>query len=339
MYIKRYTIAAFIWIALVGWYVYSYVTQGEMSIDFFGIPMPSLSIALWIVLPLVVLYLASVGHMMFYSMLGNFRLRKYDKDYEKIIDEIVDRYLGKEERHYTFKTDRYKLLGTLLENSAIYPVGDLKNKIENEKIQKVVDAIEAIKNGEVADLKPFNLPYDNELVTQNARNKYKKGELKAEDILSGENNYAESLRQEVYVDYAKVAQFANIQKYKKYFNKEVLNIILSRINASEKTLHLSNEEILSLFDNVELSSEEYIQISKDLSNTEMIPEQRIKLFETLSEKHEEAIDAYLYTLYNLEMIAPANAILDNSQADEYQNFKAYRALKECGENFSIDLFI
>ena len=71
----------------------------------------------------------------------------------------------------------------------------------------------------------------------------------------------------------------------------------------------------------------------------MIPEQRMKLFEILSDENEDAMDAYLYTLYDLEMIAPANAILDNSQSDEYQNFKAYRALKECGKNFSIDMFV
>jgi len=188
-------------------------------------------------------------------------------------------------------------------------------------------------------LKLLNLPYDNELVIQNTRNKYKKGELKAEDILSGDNKYAEKLREEVYLDFVKSAPFANIKKYKKYLNKEALNIILSRINASEHTLRLTNEELLSLFDDIELSKEEYIRISKELSKTEMIPEQRIKLFEILSEKHEDAIDAYLYTLYDLEMLAPADAILDNSQADEYQNFKAYRALKECGKNFSIDLFV
>jgi len=101
MYLKRYTVAAFIWIALVGWYVYSYITQTTMSINFFGIPLPPLLVAIWIVLPLVVLYLGSSLHMAIYSALGNFRLRKYDKDNEKIIDEIVDTYLGKKERHFS----------------------------------------------------------------------------------------------------------------------------------------------------------------------------------------------------------------------------------------------
>jgi len=339
MYIKRYTIAAFIWIALVGWYVYAYVTQTSISIDFFGIPMPSLSVAVWVILPLIVLYIASVAHMTFYSILGNFKLRKYEKDYEKIIDEIADTYLGKKERHYNFKTERYKLLGTLLENSAIYPMGDVRGKIKNEKVENVINAIETIKSGEVADLKPFNLPIDNELVIQNTRNKFKKGEIKADEILLNENKYAEQLRKEAYLEYIKTATPANIEKYKQYLTRDALDTILARINADENNLSIPNETLISLFEELDLSKDDFIQLSMQLSKTDMIPEQRIKLFEILSEKNEDALDAYLFTLYDLEMLAPADSILDNSQQDEYQNFKAYRALKECGKNFSINLFV
>ena len=71
----------------------------------------------------------------------------------------------------------------------------------------------------------------------------------------------------------------------------------------------------------------------------MIPEQRIKLFETLSENNEEALGAYLFTLFDLEMIAPADELLQGTQPNEYLNFKSYRALKDCGKNFNIELFV
>jgi uncharacterized membrane protein len=339
MYIKRYTIAALVWIGLVGWYVYAYVTQESMSIDLFGIPMPSLSIALWVIIPIFILYLASVAHMTFYSIIGNFRLRKYEKDYEKLINAIIDAYLGKKERNYTFKTERYSLLGTLLQNSVIYPIGDITEKLNNEKIDTVLKIIKDIKNGEVVDLKPYNLASDNELVIQNERNRYKKGQISAETILSNCTKYDDSLCKEVYVDYVKTAPLSGIKKYKGFLTKEALHVILSRINADENILEISNEDLMELFEKLDLNKKDYIEISAILSKGGMIPEQRIKLFETLSEQNEDAMDAYLYTLYDLEMIAPANAILDNSQPDEYQNFKAYRALKECGKNFSIDMFI
>jgi len=339
MYIKRYSIAAFIWIALVGWYVYAYITQTTMSVNFFGISLPPLLIAVWIVIPLVVLYLGSTLHIAIYSMLGNLRLRKYDKDNEKIIDEIVDTYLGKQERHYSFKTGRYKLLGTVLENSIIYPKEDLKDKINNEKIKTVLNAIETIKSGEVVDLKRFNLSMDNELVVQNTRNMFHEGSLKAEDILSNKEKYSENLRKEVYLEYIKTATLANIEEYKEYLTKETLDTILSRINADENGLDISNKNLVSLVESVQLDKKDFIRISMQLAVIHMIPEERIKLFEVLSEKNEDAIDAYIFTLYDLGMNSIADAMLDNSQKDEYQNFKAYRALRECDKSFNIDIFI
>jgi hypothetical protein len=340
MYIKRYSIAAFIWIALVGWYVYAYVTQESMGIDLFGIPMPSLAVAVWVIVPLIILYIASVFHMAFYSMLGNFKLRGYAKDFDKIIDAIIDAYLGKKSRNYSFKTDRYRLLGTLLEKSTIFPTGELVGNTGNEKIDKVLRMIESIKNGEVVDLKPFNLLPENPLVIQNEKNRVQKGEVKISDILSNCTKYADELCKYVYVDYVKTASLQNILKYKAFLTKESLHEIMARINSDEHTLSISNEELLELLNKLDLTKEDYIELSVTLSKGGMIPEQRMKLFETLSnEHHDDATDAYLFTLFDLEMLAPADEILQNAQADEYQNFRAYRALKECGKNFSIYLFI
>jgi len=170
MYIKRYSIAAFIWIALVGWYVYAYISHDTTSIDVFGVHMPMLPVAAWVIAPIIVLYIGSVIHMAFYSMLGSFRLRGYEKDFEKIIDAIIEAYLGKKVRSYNFKTQRYKLLGTLLEKSTVIPSVEL-GITGNEKIDRVLKVIQDIKHGEVADLRPYNLLPENPLVIQNEKNK------------------------------------------------------------------------------------------------------------------------------------------------------------------------
>jgi len=97
-------------------------------------------------------------------------------------------------------------------------------------------------------------------------------------------------------------------------------VILSRINADENNIEISNDALIALFSDLDLELKDYLEISMVVSHG-MIPEQRMKLFEMLSVDDEEAMDAYLYTLYDLEMLEPANDILDISQADEYQNFK------------------
>ena len=340
MYIKRYTIAALIWIGLVGWYVYAYITHDKMSLDLFGIPLPSLSTAIWVIAPMVVLYLGSVLHMAFYSMLGNFKLRGYEKDFEKIIDAIIEAYLGKKKRSHTFKTDRYKLLGTLIEKSKIEPSEDLLGTTGNEKIDNVLRILENIKKGEPVDLKPFNLLPENPLVIQNEKNRLAKGEISASDILANCTKYADELCRYVYAEYVKTASLTNILKYKSFLTKESLYAILERINSEMHPLTISNEDLIALFEKLDLTKEDYIEISVILSKAGMVPEQRMKLFETLSnENHEKVMDAYLFTLFDLEMLAPADEILQNAQPDEYENFRAYRALKDCGKNFSIFLFI
>jgi len=339
MRIKRYTIASLLLIILVGGYVFAYVTQEVKGFNIFGVGLPHLPIAIWVIVPLLILYIGSVLHMLFYSIVGSLKLRKYEKDFHDLIDAIVDAYLGKKERHYDFRTDTYKLIGTLLENTALFPIKSLVGKTNNEKLDAALSVIENIKNSQIEDLKKYNLAIDNELVIQNERNRYKQGQISAEEILSNATKYADVLCKEVYVDYVAEATLSNIEKYKRYLTKESLYAILARVNADEFTLEVPNDTIISLLEKLDLNKEEYIKLSSILSEGGMIPEQRIKLFELLSEKSEDAVDAYLFTLFDLEMLAPANAILDNSQRDEYQNFKAYRALKEANKNFSIYLFV
>ena len=339
---KRYSIAAFALMALVGGYVYFYVSQDTTTIDFFGIPLPSFSIALWVVVPLFLLYIASVLHISFYSFLGSMNVRKYEKDYDKVLDLIVDAYLGKKDREHHFKTPPYNLLGRLLDNSTIFPNNNITFQFDSEKTQKmseVLKVIEDIKNGEVVDLKSYDLQIDNPLVVQNERNRYKSGELTAESLLANSTKYDATLTKEVYSDFVKTTSLTNIEKYKALMTKEALNNILSRVNADDFTLEIPNETILVFMSALEFTKKEYIKISSHLSQSNMIPEQRIRLFETLSDEKEEAVDAYLYTLFDLEMITAVDEILDISQPDEYQNFKAYRALKECNKNFSIEIFV
>jgi len=338
MYIKRYSVVALALIAFVGWYVFAFITHESMSIDFFGIHLPSLAIATWIIIPLGVLFLASVAHMMFYSILGGFKLRKYEKDYAKMIDAIVLAYLGKKDREHTYKTERYQVMGALIDNSTLFPTHNLANNTPNEKINNVIKIIEDIKKGEVVDLKQYSLLSTNQLVIQNERNRYKKGDITAENILGNQSKYDEVLLQEVFLDFIKTASLNNIEKYKSFFKKEALFIFLERINAKDNTLEVSNESLLSLMKDIKLDKKEYIQISSSLSQS-MIPEQRMKLFESLSNENEDVVDAYLYTLFDLELLTPADEILENTEQDEYLNFKAYRALKECNKHFNINLFV
>jgi len=341
MYIKRYSVAAFVLMALVGWFVYTYLTHESMSIALYGIETPSLSIAVLVVIPLFVLYIASVIHMSFYTLLNSLKNRKSEKDYEKLFTSIADAYLGKTDRKHKFKTPTFELFGKLLDNSTVFPNANINLDGDDEnskKLNKVLKLIESVKNGEVVELKSFGLSRINPLFIQNQRNMYKKGALKTEEILNHSAKYTKDLCKEVYGDFVKTASVSDIEKFKEFLTKDSLIVLMSRVNADENTLEMSNESLISIMSSLDLDTNDYITVSKAVSHS-MIPDQRIKLFETLSNDKEEVTNAYLYTLFDLEMLDPAYALLEISQPQEYKNFKAYQALRECGQNFSIELFI
>jgi len=157
--------------------------------------------------------------------------------------------------------------------------------------------------------------------------------------LSNASKYDRSFCEEVYSDFAKTASASDIEKYKDCLTRDAFYNIIARINSGENKLDISNDALISLMKKLNFSKQELIDISKRLAKSGMIPEERMKLFEVFSEENEDAIDAYLYTLFDLEMISLAREVLQNAHSDEYQNFQAYLALKECGKNFNIELFV
>ncbi|MDA3945775.1 MAG: hypothetical protein PF439_03740 [Helicobacteraceae bacterium] len=337
MYLKRYTAAAFILMALIGSYFYISFPNEKLALTIVGINLPSLSIAILIVLAMFVLYISSVGHMLYYSIVASFKMRKFRKDSEIFVESITDALLGRIERNHVYKTDRYSIFGRILDVSRLDVLEDIA-ETGDEKLDQTIELLKKIKNGEPVDLKKYRLSHNNPLVIKNDLNAYHAGDISEEQILNSADRYSEELVSLAFMNYAKTAPLQQIEKYKAFLTKPVLFNIVARVNADENILDISTDHLISLFSELEITEEGYINLSATLSNN-MLPDERIKLFKQLSDENEIAIPAYLYTLFDLEMIAPAEEILENSQADEYTYFKAYKALKDCHQNFAIELFI
>ncbi|RLA72772.1 MAG: hypothetical protein DRG24_02030 [Epsilonproteobacteria bacterium] len=337
MYIQRYTVASIIFIGAIGWFVFGFVSQQYIAIDVMGVHLPSLPIAAWVVIALVLFYLATLSHMMFYSMIDSLRLHKYSKDYEQMTEAISDALLDVQPRKHNFKTERYRLLGNLINNSTLSVDGKLSH-IGIENIDRVIKEISQLKDGEVVDLKKYHLSDNNVFVELNNLNRYDAGVLSDENILDKPKQYGEELCIEAYSNYVSTVPVYAIDKYKSFMTKEALDVILRRINAEKNNLSITNENIIAYMNEVDLDGNDFIHLSKTLS-VNMTPEQRIKLFEKLSESNEDAMNGYLYTLFDLEMLDAAKEILDNSQPSEFIRFKAYSDLKSCHKNYDIQLIL
>lgn len=336
MQLKRYTIASLILILLVGIAAYS-ISKDSISFDLLGMHFPNLPIAFWVIVPLLVLYIASVLHMMIYALVGNFKLRRLGKDNEKMIDALRDALLGVSERNYVYKTDAYKLIGKLIDNALVLPFDTLRS-IGNEKIDEALELMRDVKEKKKVDIKKFHLPNTTSIAIQNNLNRFERGDIDADRILSRSESYGEIVSAKAYEVYVKSASVGSILKYKHLFTKSSLLDFVQRINAAENGIEMSNEELVSLLSGLKLTNEDYIDVSDAMSKN-MLPEQRIRLFEMLSEKNDDAMEGYLFTLYDLQMIDTANEILNNTSKDDYQIFKAYRDLKRANKHYDIAIFL
>jgi hypothetical protein len=298
---------------------------------------PNLPIAFWVVVPLVIMYLASVLHMGVYALVGNIKLRRLNKDHEKMVDAMRDALLGVSERNYAYKSDNYKLLGKLIDNSLIMPYETLR-AVGNEKIDEALELMRDVKEKKKVDIKRFHLSNTTSIAIQNNLNRLERGEIDADSVLSRPEKYGEIVCAKAFESYVKTASVGALTKFKHLFTKSSLFDFLRRINSDDNGVQITNEELIALFQNMKFDSNDWIDISAVLSKN-MLPEQRIRLFETMSEKCDDVMEGYLYTLYDLQMNDTANEILNNTPKEEYQIFKAYRDLKKANKHYDIAIFL
>lgn len=336
MELKRYTIASFIFIFLVGMATYT-INANLLSFDLLGIHFPNLPVAFWVVAPMALMYLVSVLHMAFHALLGDLKLRKLDRDNEKMIDAITDAFLGASERTYVFKSDAYKLMGKILTNVVLLPNESLR-EVGHEKIDEALRLVRDIKEKRKVDLKKFHLTNSSTLGVQNNLNRLERGELGVEEILSRLDTYGTIVASKAYESYVKTASVGSVLKYQQLFTITSLNAFMERINSDVNGIVMTNDEVLALFKTLNLTEEDYLELAMGLSKN-MLPEQRIRLFETASEHNDDAMVGYLYTLYDLQMVETANEILNNTAKEDYLVFKAYRDLKAANKHYDIALFL
>ncbi len=337
MTLKFYTLFTLLFVVLLGNFVYFFITTETVALDIFGIHFTAYPIAIWVTVPLLVFYLINVVLMSVSNIQGYFRLRNYERDFEKLKDAFYNAYLHKE-RTYEYKTPRYRLLGDLVASTQMTPKADAVIE-DNEKIQAVFEEIGKLQAGEVADLKRFSLSKDNPLMIQNAKNRLHSDAPTPEKILNASSNYDDATNKEAYASFATTADIQGILKYKQFVSIRSLLQITRRASDTENRLELTLDDILTLSRSVtqDINQLGFIEIAMAVRSV-LIPEERMKLFETLAEEGFDVSEAILYTLLDLEMVDKAREMLENFGDDDFPKYRAFIALKDADYSCNIDLF-
>jgi len=334
MGLRKFAVFGLILLIGMGIVIYSFIGE-TYSFPLAGVTV-KLPIAVWVILPAFILYIFTILHMMFYGTVGFAKMRKIRKDSDKFLENCKNALLGRVVDG-EYKTDIFKLPGAILPLLNIDPKRYADHRVYDDGIQDILDVKRKVYEGEVVDLSPFSLRDDNALVLKNQENRLANDKSYADTILK-KCTY-KPLCQKAHLALASYASMDEINKYDVEPTRELFDTLIERINAKENGIDISDDTMVSYIKKLDFNSDDFIELAKKLKN-KINPDRLMHLFERLAhEFHHEAGDAYLYILFELQMVDHARDFLDNSSEEEYPKFKYMLFLKDSGKNFDTELFI
>ena len=334
MRLKRYIFLSLLLMLAVGGLIYL-KTDATYTVEILGIPV-TLPIAVWAVLPMFLMFLASFFHMAYYSFINYMKLKRYKKDYDSLVKSFAQALL-REPKTQQYRTQEAKNLGHITDKSHLVPQS-FRIDTKDERLKKPLEYVKDIQNGIYVEIEGFQLSPKNPLLVQNLQNRLKKEPTFSGVILKNCHEYPKELCQkalEVYMDFSDISK---IKEYASVFTFESLLKLIDKAAEKRESLHYQDLLYILQESKMRLGQREYIELAKRIKEV-MAPDDRLRFFELLKEKDERSEVGYLYTLLDLEMVDKAREFLETTNEEEFQNFKAYLDLKDCGKNYSLELFI
>ncbi len=336
MHFKRYTLASILLIAAVGGFVYYMVTKDTYTVELLGVNV-TLPIAAWIVAPMVLLYLASLFHMLYYGFKGYLQKRRVERDMAKLSDALYWDILKSPKQH-AYDDKEIRKIGIVLDQGCDDFSGVDKNLCD-ERVKEALEMIEAIERGEFVDMKKINLEKSNPYVVQNWLNFLEKEPERAEEILRKAETYDERVVHAAMKRFVESASEQQIEKYREMIDIDIFMHLLDTLKRGEEEKpRIGLDFIDSLLETIKPSEEEYLRIAQRLSKL-YTPDEVLRFFEKVVARDDKAFKAYIFVLIEFEMLDKANELLQDTARGEYLDFKAFLDLRKAGKHYPMDLLL
>jgi len=332
MRITLYTVAALTLIVIMGAFAH-YINPASYATNLFGMHLDFL-VAIWVVIPMMILLVASVAHMMFYGLKNHFKLRRWVKDTDTLKDALYWSILKEPQRHRYLKTQMKD--GAKILDGCHIEVNCSAEGLDNRFVG-AMEIVKDIKNGnyvEIKDRKIKNaLSKTNPLMIQNEINRLKISNEFVESVLRAKESYDKSIVDNALDIYFAKATFEEALKYISMLSKTNLYKMLDRIDEGEK-IGLTQEIIEKYVKQMDFECEDYMRLAKTTTK-KFAPNVNIALFDALRKQNEQAENAYIYLLFEYEKLEDAHEFLEEQNEDEFIKYRAMLELKH--HNFPIKL--
>lgn len=331
MKLGLYTFGALTLVALMGAFVYT-LELGTYRLELLNISLP---ITLWIILPALLVLMFSVAHMMFYGMRNYFQLKKWKKDTETLEDALYWSLVNEPKRQ-KYAINEIGASASLLSQSAL----NVKDNVEglSPRLSRVVNMIQKINNGDYVDLKEEKMSkvfHDgNPILIKNRLNRLETDEKFVEDVMKNSSQYSKAVQKEALGIYALQTDFEKARKYSKIFDVENFLVLLNRVTP-EDDLGLTQNAISPFVNDLKLGCADFIKIAQ-VTKKYFKPDENLSLFHAFQKENEKAQNAYLYLLFEYELLDQVDAYLEEQEENEFLKFRALSELKHQNAKYKLE---
>ena len=336
MRLALYIFATFALMAIIAAFTYT-VNPDHYTIELMGINF-SFPVAVWIVLPMLLLLIFTLVHMFFYGLKNYFILKKWQKDANTLEDALYWSLVN-EPKEQKYGIDAVGSSASLLGKASL----NISDNMEGltPRLTRVVNIIQKIKNGDYVDFKEekmtkvFNV--GNPILTQNRLNRLESDDKFVADVLKSTSEYTEIVQAEALETFARKENFVKAQKYAKVFDIKSFFTMLERVTA-EDNLELTPEILTDFVKALDLSCQDFIKIVS-VTKKYFNPEENLTLFRSYQIENPKAQNAYLYLLFEYELLEQVAIYLNEQEENEFIKFRAFYQLKQENTKYKLEEII
>lgn len=333
MRLGLYIFASLSLIMVMGGLVYL-INSDNFIIEFMGVNF-NLPIAIWVVLPMVVFFILTVFHMFVYGFQNFFKLKKWEKDATTLEDALFWSLINEPQRK-RYLIDNLEDFAIILDKASL----SIDDNIDglSPKLSRVLNVILKIKQGEYIDLKEHKLSGllqdGNPLLIQNRLNRLKNDETFVEEVMKSSSKYSKAVQSQALDIFSKTKDFDEAIKYKDIFEVKHLFAILERVTL-KNNLGLTSEVLTEFIYTLPLECEDFIKVVL-ITKKYFKPEENLKLFKEYQSQNDKAQNAYIYLLFEYELLEQASSYLSEQEPSEFLKFRALSELKKQNSVYKLE---
>ncbi len=333
MRLGLYIFAALTLTAIIGAFAYT-LNPDNYIVEIMGINF-NFPVAVWLVLPMILLLVFTVIHMLYYSLKGYFKLKKWQRDAETL-DDALYWSLVNEPKEQKYAISEIASSAALLGKSSLQAHDTVEGL--SPRLAKVLNLINKIKNGEYIDLKEHKMAKvfneGNPLLIQNRLNRLHSDEKFVEEVMKSASSYSDLVRGQALEIFAKEATFFKARQFAKVFDVKNFFVMLERVSTEEE-MGLTREILTDFVTSLKLTCTDFVKVA-DITKKEFRPDQNLALFKQYQADNPKAQNAYLYLLFEYELLDEVGAYLEEHEANEFIKFRALYELKKENKNYKLE---